>query len=80
MNSHTHAQSRDDEDPDLEHGKVVDDMWALNLTNYSVCAAFIRFTLHSVYTSSCTVFHVLSATGVCALESHVQNMLLFGFA
>ncbi|KAF5841296.1 hypothetical protein DUNSADRAFT_13569 [Dunaliella salina] len=27
--------SRDDDDPELEHGKVVDDMWALNLTNYT---------------------------------------------
>jgi len=30
------AQSRDDDDPDLEHGKVVDDMWALSLQDYKV--------------------------------------------
>mmetsp|Transcript_4365 Transcript_4365/g.11848 ORF Transcript_4365/g.11848 Transcript_4365/m.11848 type:complete len:564 (-) Transcript_4365:268-1959(-) len=30
-----YSKSRDEDDPELEHGKVVDDMWALNLTNYT---------------------------------------------
>jgi hypothetical protein len=46
-------QTRDDEDPELEHGKPVDDMWALNLTKYtvkstdiSIQAASSAFDLH----------------------------------
>lgn len=31
-------QTRDDEDPELEHGKAMDDMWALDLAKYTVGA------------------------------------------
>lgn len=30
------VQTKDDEDPDLEHGKAMDDMWALDLNKYTV--------------------------------------------
>lgn len=32
------VQTKDDEDPDLEHGKAMDDMWALHLNKYTVSA------------------------------------------
>mmetsp|Transcript_35362 Transcript_35362/g.89532 ORF Transcript_35362/g.89532 Transcript_35362/m.89532 type:complete len:561 (-) Transcript_35362:2296-3978(-) len=30
-----YSKTRDDEDPELEHGKAMDDMWALDLTKYT---------------------------------------------